>query len=115
LGTLATNVYLKGIAPLRDSLEALSPQLAEVVSNSIQAAHIAANHPLVPDGLRETILTTANHAFVNGMNTAMLISSLTMLIAFVGVLVVLPAQSRPVDLVAEGVPEGTPSPALSGD
>ena len=115
LGTLATNVYLNGVAPLRDSLEALSPQLAQVVSNSIQAAHIAANNPQVPAALRETILTTSNHAFVNGMNTAMLISSLTMLIAFFGVLVVLPAQSRPVDLVADGIPEGKPSPVASGD
>jgi EmrB/QacA subfamily drug resistance transporter len=115
LGTVATNAYLSGIAPLRESLASLPPQVSQMISSSIQAAHIAARNPQMPDALRETILTTSNHAFVNGMNTAMLISSVTMLVAFVGVLVVLPAQSRPVDLVAEGVPDVSPSPAASGD
>jgi len=112
LGTLATNVYLNGVATLRD---VLPPELAQVVSNSIQAAHIAANSPQVPANLREMILNTSNHAFVDGMNTAMLISSMIMLGAFFVVLVVLPAQSSPVDLVAEGIPEGSPTPVASGD
>lgn len=115
LGTIATNAYLNGIAPLRDSLATVSTELSEIVANSIQAAHIAAQNPLVPDALRETILTTTNHAFVNGMNTAMFISSITMLIACVGVVLVLPAYTRPVDLAPEGVPDVSPSPAASGD
>jgi EmrB/QacA subfamily drug resistance transporter len=115
LGTIATNAYLNGTAPLRETLASVSPEIAQMVSNSIQAAHIAARSPQISDALRETMLATTNHAFVNGMNTAMLLSALTMLVAFVGVLVVLPAQSRPVDLVVESVPEVIPTPAASGD
>jgi hypothetical protein len=115
LGTLATNAYLSGVRPLRDSLTALPPQMMESINNSIQAAHVIARDPQIPDALRQTIVATSNHAFVTGMNTAMFISSIAMTVAFFAVLIVLPAQTRPVDIIIEEPLVGQPSPALSGD
>jgi EmrB/QacA subfamily drug resistance transporter len=118
LGTIATNTYLNGIAPLRESLTSLAPEAAQMVSNSIQAAHLVARQMPMSDSLRETIITTTNHAFVNGMNNAMLISSVTMLLAFFLVLLVLPSQVGSVEMHTGDVSEerqaiGVPVP--SGD
>jgi EmrB/QacA subfamily drug resistance transporter len=115
LGTVATNAYLNGVQPLRATLAELPPQMMQLINNSIQAAHLAARDPQVPETLRQTIVTTSNHAFVTGMNTAMLISSVAMVIAFFAVLVVLPAQNRPVDVIIEEPAARQPKPALSGD
>jgi EmrB/QacA subfamily drug resistance transporter len=118
LGTIATNTYLNGIAPLRESLASISPEATQIVSNSIQAAHLLARDGALPQALRETIISTTNHAFVNGMNNAMLISSVTMLLAFVLVIVVLPSQVRLADAHLEAAAESRSNiriPVPSGD
>lgn len=118
LGTIATNAYLNGVAPLREALGTAADQMMPAINSSIQAAHLAARSPELADTLRQSIITTSNHAFVTGMNTAMFISSIAMLVAFGAVMLVLPAQTRPVDLIVEETGEAaeTPrTPVLSGD
>lgn len=111
LGTLATNVYLSGVEPLRESLVGLPAQAAEAIASSIQAAHVVASDVNLPAAVRQTILATADQAFVSGMNTAMLIASGLMLGGFVLVLVLLPSTAA---ARAAGIPEGAAAEA-AGD
>jgi EmrB/QacA subfamily drug resistance transporter len=100
LGTLMNRVYLENIASLQSLTEQYPipqesfDQLYEVVSSSIQGAHIVvANAPaMMPEAMKETILTTANSAFVMGMTEAMTIGAFIMFGAALFALVVLPAQ-----------------------
>lgn len=94
LGTVATNAYLSGLDSLNGLLSSLPEQANAAIRSSIQAAHIVANDPQVPEAARAAILAAADQAFVNGMTSAMLIGSLVMFGAFVLVSLVLPAHTR---------------------
>ncbi len=100
LGTLMNQTYLREIASLKTLVDqypipqAMFDEFYEIVSRSIQGAHIVvANAPaIMPDALKETILTTANNAFVTGMTEAMFIGACIMYGAAIFALVFLPAQ-----------------------
>ncbi len=111
LGTVATNAYLSGIEPLREALASAPPQLMGAITSSIQAAHAAALNAELPAELQSLILTTTNEAFVTGMNNAMLVGALTMVVSFLVVLVLMPLQPRHagVDPHGEPAPEAIPA------
>jgi EmrB/QacA subfamily drug resistance transporter len=101
LGSLMNRSYLQEISALKALAEEypLIPQeqfdqFYEIVSRSIQGAHIVvANMPaFVPQEVKDTIITTANHAFVSGMTEAMTIGSIIMFGAALFAFVTLPAQ-----------------------
>ncbi len=91
-GTLMNGVYLDGVAKLKDLLPAqmFGPSY-EVVSGSIQGAHGVASNPQLPSELSNTIIATANRAFVDGMTESMLIGAGILLVTSVLVLIMLPA------------------------
>jgi hypothetical protein len=106
LGTLMNRTYQQEIASLKTLTEQYPvsqeqfDQFYEIVSRSIQGAHIVvANMPVfVPQEVKDTILTTANHAFVAGMTEAMTIGSIIMFAAALFALFALPAHiQRPVE------------------
>lgn len=100
LGTLMNSTYQKEIVSLKTLAEQFPvsqeqfDQAYEIISRSIQGAHIlVAQLPiLVPQEVKDTILTTANHAFVAGMTEAMFIGSIIMYAAALFALFALPAQ-----------------------
>lgn len=131
LGTLANNTYIDGIQNLPAKLKQVNPMLAERfpdelygrIEDSIQAAHIIAGRlpemmaqegNTVPDSMlvtvQETIITTANEAFVDGMTGAMFFGSLVMLGAALFVLAILPTHNRK----AEDVTLSTSGEELEG-
>ncbi|MDQ7033400.1 MAG: MFS transporter [Anaerolineae bacterium] len=118
LGTLMNKTYLEEITALSSLPEqypipqAQFDQLYGYISSSIQGAHLAvANAPaLLPDAMKDTIIATANNAFVTGMTEAMTIGAIIMFGASLFALAVLPAQvQRPKEK------EGDSSAKLSAD
>lgn len=117
LGTIMNSRYIADVETLRQQIPMLPDEAFSAISDSIQAAHIVAADPRVPDFAREAILSTADHAFVAGMNEAMLIGSVIMLFAAVVAYVLLPAEVQPAEHGAYDEPEldlhdVVPSPAL---
>jgi hypothetical protein len=104
LGSVMNQTYLQGVETLRtsmtipDGFEAQANQALEAIGSSIQAAHIVAGrlsaNPLVPETTVQTIIDTANQAFMQGMNNAMLIGSIIMVCTAAFALIVLPDQVR---------------------
>ncbi|MEL7674649.1 MAG: hypothetical protein AAGU78_12990, partial [Chloroflexota bacterium] len=94
LGTVMNSRYLEGIAELKTALPQLPADIYAGISNSIQAAHMIAANPKVPAQFGDTIRTTANSAFVAGMNEAMLIGAAIMALNAVIVLLILPSRIR---------------------
>ena len=90
LGSVMNNYYIQEVAVLEEKLPLMPPEALEGIQSSIQAAHIIANDPRMPAAFRETIITTADQAFVTGMNEAMLIGSVIMLTASVIAFLFLP-------------------------
>ncbi len=85
LGTLMYSIYRGDVASLRSVIPSAS---YEAVISGIQAAHLTAA-TAAPE-VAQTVLDTANRAFVNGMNTAMLIGAIVMGLAALFVLWTLP-------------------------
>jgi hypothetical protein len=111
LGTLMNSTYQREIASLKSLAEQFPvpqeqfDQAYEVISRSIQGAHILVSQLpiLVPQEVKDTIITTANHAFVAGMTEAMFIGSIIMYGAALFALFALPAQvQRPVEVSSGG-------------
>lgn len=92
LGTLMYNVYIAGIDGLHTQLPTLPAEAHAAIASSIQGAHIVA--AALPAEVASVITSTADQAFVSGMNTAMLIGSIIMVLATLLVLMVLPNQVR---------------------
>jgi EmrB/QacA subfamily drug resistance transporter len=90
LGTLMYNVYIGGVDTLQSQLPNLPAEAHATIASSIQAAHIVAD--TLPAEVATVITTTADQAFVSGMNTAMLIGSVIMVLASLLVLLILPNQ-----------------------
>ncbi|MCI0711542.1 MAG: MFS transporter [Chloroflexi bacterium] len=117
LGTIMNSRYIADVETLRQQIPILPDDAFSGISDSIQAAHIIAADPRVPDFAREAIISTADQAFVAGMNEAMLIGSAIMLFAAVVAYVLLPNQVQP---AGHGVQDesglefrdAVPSPAL---
>ncbi|KAB2905034.1 MAG: MFS transporter [Anaerolineae bacterium] len=113
-GTIMNNIYTDKVGQLSQQLSAMPQSMLEAVSDSIQAAHIVAGNPQVPDFARQLILDTANAAFVDGMTSAMLIGAIVMAVSSGLVLLLLPSKvQRPA--AYETVPDldGTAVPAAS--
>jgi hypothetical protein len=126
LGTLMNRVYLENIVSLKATLEQLPiphemfDQLYGAISSSIQGAHFIAANPDIPlpPALKETIVSTANTAFVTGMTEAMTIGAVIMFAASLFALAVLPAQvQRPKegDTPAKFAADGIAIQPASGD
>lgn len=99
LGTVATNSYLNGIAPLQSLV---SEDAFATISSSIQAAHGLVTHNLVASDVSASIIDVTNTAFVSGMNNAMLISSVMMLMGAVLIMMLLPSKTaRGADVSSE--------------
>lgn len=94
LGTIMNGRYLDGIESLKTALPQLRPDMFDGISNSIQAAHMIASKPEVPAPFAETIIGIADHAFVSGMNDAMLFGAAVMLVNALVVLMILPSRIR---------------------
>jgi EmrB/QacA subfamily drug resistance transporter len=92
LGTFMNSTYIAGVAALKTAIPQLPAQAYDAIAGSIQAAHIIAANPQMPDSIGKQILVIANTAFVNGMTNAMLVSSGIMGLAVVFVLIVLPTR-----------------------
>jgi EmrB/QacA subfamily drug resistance transporter len=122
LGTIMNNVYLDQIASIRTALPQITDEIYEGIASSIQAAHqIALTAPL-PEAARQTIVDTANHAFVTGMTDAMVIGSVIMFIAAGVALLILPARvQRPQEEMEQEVveqsaqPQPIPASTISAD
>jgi EmrB/QacA subfamily drug resistance transporter len=125
LGTIMNNTYIQGVENLRSSiaippaLSALADQAFEAISSGIQAAHIVAGrlatNPLVPADAAQTIIDTANHAFVDGMHNALLIGAVIMFFSAIFALVVLPNEVRRMEDVSIPEQTGNVRLAVSGD
>jgi hypothetical protein len=86
LGSLMNRQYLQGVNTLKPEM----PQPAmNVIASGIQAAHqvAAQSGPLGP-----TIVQTANRAFVNGIDEAMLIGAIIMVLTSLLTLLILPSE-----------------------
>jgi EmrB/QacA subfamily drug resistance transporter len=95
LGTLMNNAYRHQIGTMLAQLQVKpSAGLVGAVQSSIQGAHIAAAQIPVP-AVAQQIINGSNHAFVSGMNEALLAGAIIMGIASVAALIILPAQVRP--------------------
>jgi MFS family permease len=88
LGSLMNHQYLQGVNTLKTGM----PQQAmNAITSGIQGAHLAAaqSGPLGP-----TIIQTANRAFVNGIDEAMLIGAIVMCFTALLTMLILPAEIR---------------------
>lgn len=95
LGTIMNARYLEDVGSIKEAIPMLPDEAVNAIESSIQAAHIVASNPQVPDFAREAIISTADQAFVAGMNEAMFIGSIIMLAAAVVAYVLLPNQVQP--------------------
>jgi len=94
LGTIMNGRYLDGIESLKTALPQLRPDMFDGISSSIQAAHMIASRPEVPEPFANTITGIADRAFVAGMNDAMLFGAAVMLVNALLVLMILPSRIR---------------------
>ncbi|RMF81340.1 MAG: DHA2 family efflux MFS transporter permease subunit [Chloroflexi bacterium] len=94
LGTILNNIYIDRVGELVTQLPALPEAALEAVTESIQAAHIVAASPQVPEQAATLIVNTANSAFVEGMTDAMFIGAVIMIASGVFALVALPNRLR---------------------
>jgi len=92
LGAIMNAIYLDKIANL-EAVASLPQEAYEAVRNSIQSAHIVAEQ--FPEEIAQQIVTGSSDAFVSGMNDAMFIAAIVMLVASVITLFILPARIRP--------------------
>ena len=113
LGTFMNNIYISGVQGSLKLIPGIPKELIEGISSSIQAAHAIAALPEMPKLMGTLILTTANHAFVDGMTHAMIVGSIIMVCSAVFVLVMLPSRIKePVE--SEAQPDLVAAPA-AGD
>lgn len=92
LGTIMNNAYQDGVEKLGSQLPMLPQSALNAIADSIQAAHIVAGNPQMPEEMRAVILDTANVAFVDGMTTAMFIGATIMALSSILVLILLPSK-----------------------
>ncbi len=96
LGSLMNSIYIARI----DALSATLPlDLFAMVRSSIQGAHIAAGQAAAmgQTALADSIVQSANQAFVSGMVRAMLVSAIIMAAASVVTFIILPTRVRPAE------------------
>jgi EmrB/QacA subfamily drug resistance transporter len=117
LGTIMNNIY---IAKINDALAGAPQPILEAARNSIQGAHIIAGKiaagqiPGVDPALANSILDSANQAFMSGMVRAVTIAGIIMVVASVVTFIILPMRVRPAKeedqttLVSETARETTP-------
>ena len=109
LGTVMNNVYLKDIQTVIQALPQLPDQAFEVISSSVQGAHIMANNAPVSEAAKQIIIDTANAAFVNGMSSAMLVGAILMFSASLLALAILPNRVQRPEPVSVGEFQKTPA------
>lgn len=95
LGTIMNSRYLTDIDTIREQLPIVPDDAFEAISSSIQAAHIVASDPRVPDFARNIIVDTADKAFVSGMNEAMFVGAIVMGLASLLAYILLPSEVQP--------------------
>jgi len=114
LGTVMNNIYLRDIQAVRAAIPQLPDQAFEVISSSVQGAHIIVNNAPVPEAAKQVILDIANAAFVNGMTTAMIVGAILMYSASALALAILPNRVQRPDTEPSRDPQLTPASA-AGD
>ena len=92
LGAILNATYLHKIADL-EVVASLPEWAYEAIRNSIQSAHIVAEQ--FPEDISEQIISGTGKAFTSGMNEAMFIAAIVMLVAAVITLFILPNRIRP--------------------
>lgn len=94
LGTVLNGIYLNKIEGLKEQIPMLSEEALEGIESSIQGAHIVAGN--MPDPtVSQTIIDTADHAFVTGMNDAFFVGFIIMMVTAVLTFIILPKNVQP--------------------
>jgi EmrB/QacA subfamily drug resistance transporter len=91
LGTIMNGLYLDKIAGLTRALP-LPTEVLNAVSSSIQGAHLVARQ--VDGAAAQTIVETANQAFLAGMNVATFVGAVILGLSALLTLLILPAAIR---------------------
>jgi Na+/melibiose symporter-like transporter len=92
LGAVLNATYLHKIADM-EVIASLPKEAYEAIRNSIQSAHIVAEQ--FPEDISRQIISGTSEAFTSGMNEAMFIAAIVMLVAAVITLFILPNRIRP--------------------
>ncbi len=92
LGAILNATYLHKVANL-EVIASLPKEAYEAIRNSIQSAHIVAEQ--FPEDISGQIISGTGEAFTSGMNEAMFIAAIVMLVAAVITLFILPNRIRP--------------------
>ena len=95
LGTIMNSGYLNKIDGLGEQLPSLTEGTLNDIENSIQGAHIVANHHIDDPNVSQMIIDTADKAFVSGMSDAFLVGCIIMITTALITLFILPSQVRP--------------------
>jgi len=94
LGTVLNGIYLSKIDGLREQIPMLSEEALGGIESSIQGAHIVAEN--MPDPtVSQTIIDTADQAFVTGMNDAFFVGFIIMMVTAVLTFIILPKNVQP--------------------
>ena len=98
LGTIMNNLY---IAKINDALAGAPQPILDAARSSIQGAHIVAGKiaagqvPGVDPALANSIVDSANQAFMSGMVRAVMIAGIIMVVASLVTFIILPMRVRP--------------------
>lgn len=92
LGAILNATYLHKIADM-EVIASLPKEAYEAIRNSIQSAHIVAEQ--FPEDISRQITSGTSEAFTSGMNEALLIAAIVMMVAAVITLFILPNRIRP--------------------
>ncbi|NQT73209.1 MAG: MFS transporter [Chloroflexi bacterium] len=94
LGTILNGIYLNKIEGLKEQIPKLSEEALEGIKSSIQGAHIVAGN--IPDlAVSQTIIDTADQAFVTGMTDAFFVAFIIMMVTAVLTFIILPKNVQP--------------------
>jgi EmrB/QacA subfamily drug resistance transporter len=91
LGSLMNHQYLQGVDTLKTKLPQLPGQAIDAITSGIQGAHQVAAQS---GPMGSTIVHTADQAFVNGIDEAMLIGAIIMGLTALLTILILPSEVR---------------------
>lgn len=94
LGTVLNGIYLNKVGGLKEQIPMLSEEALEGIESSIQGAHSVAENMSDPT-VSQTIIDTADQAFVTGMNDAFFVAFIIMMITAVLTFFILPKNVQP--------------------
>ncbi len=92
LGAVMNRIYLDSTEGLKAAVS-LTDETYEAIQNSIQSAHIVAEH--LPEDVARLVVDETNKAFASGMSDAMLAGAIVMVLTSLLTLIILPTRIRP--------------------